>query len=201
VWDSAGRVQDYAPNVSVRWIRISPRGGCSVWNSESRNPTIWDPVSARARCAIEMAHRNPIAAQACSPDGRMLATAGADGEIILWETENLVPQGQLFGDRGGLTAVGYSPDGRTLATGGEDRVVRLWDLATKQELAAFDGHTRGATQICFSSDGLTLASAAPLEGGHYEVIIRRASQATSPADRTPRSTVATNLEKDSDIPR
>ena len=201
LWDRAGRVQNYPLDVSLRWLWISRRGDCSVWNMESRRPIIRSPVSTRFRSAIEPAHRNPIRAQAFSSDGRILATAGGDGVIILWDVETLLPRVRLYGNLEDFWAISFSPDGRTLATGGVHRLERLWDLDSSREIATFPGHSGLISQVCFSSDGLTLASVAGLGDGRYEVIIRRAWSDRSRADRAPRSTLSADPEEKSANPR
>ena len=66
-----------------------------------------------------------------SPDGRLLASAGSDWRVILWDvTDPACPArtATLTGHRGRVQAVAFSPDGRLLATCGTDKTVRLWDV-------------------------------------------------------------------------
>lgn len=86
---------------------------------------------------------------AVSPDGSRIASAGADGRAIIWDTETGEHLLTLAGHKGWVDAVAFSPDGR-LATGGRDNTVKMWSVA---------GHTGGVYSIAFSPDGATLATA------------------------------------------
>jgi WD40 repeat protein len=73
-----------------------------------------------------------------SPDGKLLASAGADGQAVVW---NLVTSQELLSlpvaSQGvGATNLAFSPDGRRLATGSDspDSVAKIWGLSTGKEL-------------------------------------------------------------------
>ena len=78
-------------------------------------------------------HRAGVLACAFSPDGRVLATAGYDRIVRLFDWNSQKDLGELRGHTDGIQALGFAPDGRTLATGGWDGTVRLWDLSAPQE--------------------------------------------------------------------
>jgi transcription initiation factor TFIID subunit 5 len=58
----------------------------------------------------------------------MLATAGDDGAVRLWDLATGTELRRVGGPDDRLTGVAFSPDGRILAASGNDADLRLWDL-------------------------------------------------------------------------
>jgi WD40 repeat protein len=90
---------------------------------------------------------------------RAIASAGADGRILLWDPRTHRRLGGRFATAAtALTALTVSPDGRTLAAGGEDGRIRLWDVASRRRLGSLTGAGHGVLGVAFSPDGRILAS-------------------------------------------
>jgi WD40 repeat protein len=72
--------------------------------------------------------RVPLLAVSFSPDGKALATAGADRLVRLWEAETGRFIRSLQGHTMTITALAFAPDGKTLFSAGLDKTVRLWRI-------------------------------------------------------------------------
>jgi WD40 repeat protein len=98
-----------------------------------------------------------ITAVALAPGGQMLATAGDDWRVILWDLPAGVPRRILTGHRQTVHAVAFSPDGQKLVTCGADRRVIFWDLTApapqRPQARAYPVAT-----AAFAPDGKKLAS-------------------------------------------
>lgn len=104
-------------------------------------------------------HSGDVVAVTYSPDGKLLATAGSDKKVILWEARTGKELMTLSGHSQGLEDIAFSPDGRYLATASDDKSIKLWSPLNGQELRSLTGFTDVIWKISFSSDSKSLAIA------------------------------------------
>ncbi len=175
LWERGGKLHRLSGGINCCQLLFSPRGDTlSVYGSEVDTPRLFDLSSKKLRTVHGPAHRKFITAQAFSLDGAILATAGGERAIILWDVATLDRLVQFYGHTAEVGSLAFSPDAQTLAAGTQDGLVRLWDLASGLELATFEGHSGPVKHACFSGDGLTLATCADLPVGKSEVFLWRA---------------------------
>ncbi len=74
-------------------------------------------------------HRSGVRGLALSYDDRLLASAGLDGKVMIWQLPEGLRIRTLDGHEDGVRAVAFSPDGRYLASAGKDGLLILWDVA------------------------------------------------------------------------
>ncbi|KAI4356423.1 hypothetical protein L6164_000447 [Bauhinia variegata] len=64
-----------------------------------------------------------------SSDGKMLASAGHDKKVVLWNMDNLQTENTPDEHKSVITDVRFKPNSSQLATASVDKTVRLWDAA------------------------------------------------------------------------
>ena len=123
--------------------------------------------------ALAMLNGNPdgVDAVAFTHDGRMLASAGGDGTITLWDvsTHRQIGSPLQSSKVDGVWDVAFAPDGKTIASaGGFDPSVHVWDVGSgKPKLIGdfvVDRKHGFAYSVALSPDGHTLAVATSLSG-------------------------------------
>jgi WD40 repeat protein/serine/threonine protein kinase len=99
---------------------------------------------------------------AFSPDGRLLASAGGDGAIKIWNCRTGEVMQTFDAHTDSVVSVTFHPDGKHLAYVGADRQLKVWDRTTRQEvvIGPCDAVRKFGTAhaVAFSPDGRQLAA-------------------------------------------
>lgn len=91
---------------------------------------------------------------------RLVYTAGYDGQVMAWTTDNdmPIPVRVVSAHDGWVRAVAVSPDGSLVATCGNDGLVKLWSSALKA-VRTLTGHACHVYNVAFHPGGKQLVSA------------------------------------------
>ena len=116
-------------------------------------------AEARSKEQLVCRHRHIVYAAIFSPDGKTIASGGADRSVWLWNSTTGECLAELRGHAYDVNSLSFSPDGRTLYTGGWDNAVRVWYVERLTERASFNWPIGSrVTALAVSSDGLRAAA-------------------------------------------
>jgi WD40 repeat protein len=121
---------------------ISPDGRLLATGDISNGVRVWDvsqafrtgsdnypePVFKNSHSGIAGKPSGLVWAVAFHPGGDMLASAGGDGKIYLWNVQDGKSMDILLGHDAAVTSLAFSPDGKYLVSGSLDATVRFWEI-------------------------------------------------------------------------
>jgi hypothetical protein len=131
-------------------LEVADASAVGSWNLTNQAKISAHPLAASAdHSAVEF-----------SPDGKILATGDAGGNLRLWNTATQQEIGEpMSSDLNPVAAVAVSPEGTTVAAASSDGTVQLWNVRTQHEAGpAIVASSAAVVTLAFSPDGKILAT-------------------------------------------
>jgi WD40 repeat protein len=152
--DAAAMVRaiDVGPGSSVEQLPVAAAGSDGTVQ-------VWPPGGGPAISVP--GHRGAVAGVAFSRDGQSIASAGADGSVVVADTRTGNVQRELRRPGAAPVAVNdvdWTPDGRRVVAVDENGVVAVLDVATGAIVREIRGHDGHAVAVDVLGDGSRVAT-------------------------------------------
>ncbi|MEW5986826.1 MAG: BTAD domain-containing putative transcriptional regulator [Chloroflexota bacterium] len=103
-------------------------------------------------------HDGVVAHLAFSPDGKWVATAGHDGQVILWDAASGERLRTFVGHLQSVFFVGFTQTGERLVSVGQGGTILVWDSRTGEIVYTLTGHSDLVAGAVLNHDGNRLAT-------------------------------------------
>lgn len=157
LWDAAtGDGVGTIRRATVDRLALSPDDRLLLLARQNRDVELWSTETVSEVARYRQDGQEFFTAAAFSPDGRLFATAGADGRVVVRGLDGGKVAEVAYADE--ATALAFSPDGSLLASSSRDGTAKVTDLSSGATVTTFSGHDASVTDVAFSSDGTMVAS-------------------------------------------
>jgi WD40 repeat protein len=129
LWDVAGREEIkrlHLPSIGIPSLSISADGKLLAATCGNQ-VYLWQLPAGRLLERLTVS-TEPVQVVQFSPDGRMLATAGQDGVVRLYEVTTRRLRLSLAGHTAAVIGLAFSPHGRRIASASADTTLLVWDV-------------------------------------------------------------------------
>jgi len=163
-----GGIEIYRPadrSVEATWEKLPQRPESMDFSADGRRLAIGGQrgmLQVRSvpdgRLLWERTLRGNVDAVAFHPSRPLLASAGGDAVIRIWDAETGELHRRLEGHTARIWALKFHPGGTRLVSGSHDATVRIWDPDSGLEKLRLTGHENYIYHLDFSPDGTALAT-------------------------------------------
>jgi WD40 repeat protein len=168
-WDAAAGTKRHggrAPHKILAAISLSSDGktlataGTDVKLDAESGTIRFFAIGDFKESAAPIAHGLGVLSLAFRPDGKAIASGGADHVIRLWDLEKRNQIHQWIGHLGGIRALAFAKDGNTLLSGDFEGVIKAWNPTQSSGPDVVAAHTDWVQALALNHQSTLLASGA-----------------------------------------
>ncbi len=162
VWDVEHGISSQTIRGFMSLIRVtsSPDGHFLAIGSNDGEVQILERATQKVLYTLK-GHTSWIGCAEFNNNSNVIASAGGDRVIKLWDVHSGHYLGTLGGHSSRIHSLAFSPDDALIVSSSSDDTLRVWDFQSQQCLSILEGHTDKVLSVCFSPNGqLILSSSA-----------------------------------------
>lgn len=151
VWDVAqGRERARLDSIRAAPFAPSPDGR---YLADATSSQYWDIQDLDKPISFPLEKHEGLKQACVSPDGSLIAAAGRDGSIVIWDSASGRKASVFKGHDKRALSCAFSPDSRAILTSDKEGNLRLWDSRTGEKLMDWPGHGQAIRSCGISPDG------------------------------------------------
>ncbi len=141
----------------VTSARTQPGGSLVAVVGDDHIVNLFDRKTGHFRGHLNK-HTDWVRSACFSPDGKQLATAGNDRQLIVWNLDNAIPQSRVIATHpAAIVQVAWSDDGAMIAAVGFESNIRIYSAETGNLIHELTGNDQDLRTVAFSPGSQLLA--------------------------------------------
>jgi polar amino acid transport system permease protein len=173
VWDleNGQKIQAIGPDENTKWAVALNADGSLVAAGNGPDVLVWNATTGEQVQSLAgywedptteeqwLGHTKDVTTLAFSPDSKVLASGGADTNIVFWEMDTGEVDSMAEGHNAAVLSMIFDPQGDILLSASQDTKLRTIRAIGGKSTATYEGHLNAVNRAVFGPTTDTLLSA------------------------------------------